>query len=73
MPVFNDTTVTPAQKRAIIAYVTQTRSEVNPGGSGLGRIGPVAEGLAGWLVGIGLMVVAAMWLTARKPKKKHND
>jgi ubiquinol-cytochrome c reductase cytochrome c subunit len=73
MPVFNDTTVTPAQKRAIIAYVTQTRSEVNPGGNGLGRIGPVAEGLAGWLVGIGLMVVAAMWLTARKPKKKHND
>jgi ubiquinol-cytochrome c reductase cytochrome c subunit len=73
MPVFNDTTVTPEQKRAIIAYVTQTRSEVNPGGSGLGRIGPVAEGLAGWLVGIGLMVIAAMWLTARKPKKKHND
>lgn len=73
MPVFNDTTITPEQKRAIIAYVTQTRSEVNPGGSGLGRVGPVAEGLVGWLVGIGLMVVAAAWLTARKPKKKHND
>jgi ubiquinol-cytochrome c reductase cytochrome c subunit len=69
MPVFNDTTLTPAQKRAVIAYVTQTRNEANPGGSGLGRIGPVAEGLAGWLVGIGLMVVAAMWLTARKTKK----
>jgi ubiquinol-cytochrome c reductase cytochrome c subunit len=69
MPVFNDTTLTPAQKRAVIAYVTQTRNEANPGGAGLGRIGPVAEGLAGWLVGIGLMVVAAMWLTARKTKK----
>ena len=74
MPVFNDTTITPAQKRAIIAYVTQTREESNPGGSGLGRVGPVAEGLVGWLVGIGFMVVAAMWLTARKPKKKQpND
>ena len=74
MPVFNDTTVTPAQKRAIIAYVTQTRSEPNPGGNGLGRVGPVAEGIAGWLIGIGLMVVAAMWITARKPKKKtQND
>jgi ubiquinol-cytochrome c reductase cytochrome c subunit len=74
MPVFNDTTVTPEQKRAIIAYVTQTRAEPNPGGSGLGRVGPVAEGLVGWLVGIGFMVVAAMWLTARKPKKKtQND
>lgn len=72
MPVFNDTTITPAQKRAVIAYVTQTRDEVNPGGNGLGRIGPVAEGLAGWLIGIGLMVVAAMWITAKK-KKPTND
>jgi ubiquinol-cytochrome c reductase cytochrome c subunit len=73
MPVFNDTTITPDQKRAIIAYVTQTRAEPNPGGSGLGRVGPVAEGLVGWLVGIGFMVVAAMWLTARKPKKKQQN
>ncbi len=72
MPVFNDTTLTPAQKRAIIAYVTQTRAEPNPGGNGLGRIGPVAEGLVGWLVGLGAIVLAAMWLTAKKPKKKHN-
>jgi ubiquinol-cytochrome c reductase cytochrome c subunit len=75
MPVFNDTTITPEQKRAIIAYVTQTRSEVNPGGNGLGRIGPVAEGLAGWLIGIGLLVFSAMWITAKKPKKlkKQHD
>jgi ubiquinol-cytochrome c reductase cytochrome c subunit len=69
MPVFNDTTITPDQKRAIIAYILKTRSEPNPGGNGLGRIGPVAEGLAGWLVGIGLLVLAAMWITAKKPKK----
>ncbi|MGI8334070.1 cytochrome bc1 complex diheme cytochrome c subunit [Actinomadura scrupuli] len=75
MPVFNDTTITPEQKRAIIAYVVQTRDEVNPGGNGLGRIGPVAEGLAGWLIGIGLLVFAAMWITAKKPKKlkKQHD
>lgn len=69
MPVFNDTTFTPAEKRAIIAYVVQTREEPNPGGNGLGRIGPVAEGLAGWLVGIGLLVLAAMWITAKKPQR----
>lgn len=66
MPVFNDSTLNPDQKRAIIAYVTQTRSEVNPGGDGLGRIGPVSEGLVGWLAGIGLLVLAAMWITARQ-------
>jgi ubiquinol-cytochrome c reductase cytochrome c subunit len=69
MPVFNDTTLTPEQKKAIIAYVVQTREEPNPGGNGLGRIGPVAEGLTGWLVGLSMLVLAAMWLTAKKPKK----
>ncbi|MGH3377701.1 MAG: cytochrome bc1 complex diheme cytochrome c subunit [Actinoallomurus sp.] len=73
MPVFNDTTITPEQKRAVIAYVTQTRAEPNPGGNGLGRVGPVSEGIIGWLVGIGLMVAAAAWLTAKKPKKKTSE
>jgi len=73
MPVFNDTTITPEQKRAVIAYVTQTRAEPNPGGNGLGRVGPVSEGIVGWLVGIGLMVAAAAWLTAKKPKKKTTE
>ncbi|TDC49159.1 c-type cytochrome [Actinomadura sp. KC345] len=69
MPVFNDTTLTPEDKRAIIAYLVDVRNEPNPGGNGLGRIGPVSEGLVGWLVGLGLLVLAAMWITAKKPKK----
>jgi ubiquinol-cytochrome c reductase cytochrome c subunit len=70
MPVFTDTTLTQADKQAIIAYLVQTREEPNPGGLfGLGRIGPVSEGLVGWLVGLGLLVLAAMWITAKKPKK----
>jgi ubiquinol-cytochrome c reductase cytochrome c subunit len=75
MPVFNDTTITPEQKRAIINYIVQTRQEPNPGGNGLGRIGPVTEGLAGWLVGLSLLVLAAMWITSKKPtklKKQHD-
>ena len=66
MPVFNDTTITPSEKRDIIAYVTQTRSEPNPGGFSLGRVGPVTEGLVGWIGGIGGMVLVAMWITAKR-------
>ncbi|GAA2578033.1 c-type cytochrome [Actinomadura fulvescens] len=69
MPVFNDTTLTEKDKQAIIAYIVQSREEPNPGGHGLGRIGPVSEGLAGWLIGMGLLVLSAMWITAKKPKK----
>ena len=65
MPVFNNTTITPQQKRDIIAYVVQTRNEPNPGGFSLGRVGPVTEGLVAFLGLLLLMVFAALWITAR--------
>jgi len=73
MPVFNDTTLTPHQKASIIAFIETVRSEPNPGGNGLGRIGPVSEGLVAWLVGLGLLIAFAMWITAKKPKKLKNS
>lgn len=66
MPVFSDTTITPAQKRDVIAYVTQTRAEPNPGGFSLGRVGPVTEGLVAFLGGIAVLVFAAMWITMKR-------
>jgi ubiquinol-cytochrome c reductase cytochrome c subunit len=72
MPVFNNTTITPQQKRDIIAYVTQTRSEPNPGGFSLGRIGPVTEGLVVFLGLLLFMVFAALWITA-KHRKTPNE
>ena len=66
MPVFGDGTVTPAEKKDIIAYVIDTRNEANPGGFSLGRTGTVTEGLLGWLGGLGFLVLIAMWLTAKR-------
>ena len=66
MPVFNDNTITPSEKRDIIAYVIRTRNETNPGGFSLGRVGPVTEGLVGWIGGIGLLVLAAMWIAGKR-------
>jgi len=68
MPVFNNTTITPQQKRAIIAYVTRTRSEPNPGGFSLGRVGPVTEGIVAFVGLLLFMVLAALWITARHGK-----
>jgi len=70
MPVFNDLTVTPQEKRDIIAYVTQVRAEPNPGGFSLGRVGPVTEGLVAFLGLLLFMVLAALWITA-KHRKAH--
>lgn len=68
MPVFNNTTITPQQKRDIIAYVTTTRAEPNPGGFSLGRVGPVTEGLVAFLGLLLFMVLAALWITAKHGK-----
>jgi ubiquinol-cytochrome c reductase cytochrome c subunit len=66
MPVFGDGTITPAEKRDIIAYITATRAEPNPGGFSLGRTGTTTEGLLGWIGGLGFLVLIAMWLTAKR-------
>jgi ubiquinol-cytochrome c reductase cytochrome c subunit len=66
MPVFGDGTITPAEKKDIIAYIVDTRSEANPGGFSLGRTGTVTEGLLGWLGGLGFLVLIALWLTAKR-------
>jgi len=66
MPVFGDGTITPQEKRDIIAFITDTRNEPNPGGFSLARTGTVTEGLLAWLGGLGFLVLIAMWLTARR-------
>jgi ubiquinol-cytochrome c reductase cytochrome c subunit len=70
MPVFGDGTVTPQEKRDIIAFITETRAEPNPGGLSLGRTGTVTEGLVVWLGGLGFLVLIALWLTAKRRDKK---
>jgi ubiquinol-cytochrome c reductase cytochrome c subunit len=68
MPVFSDSVLLPEDKRAIIAYIVALQQAKDPGGLGLGRLGPVSEGLWGWLIGIGLLVVVAVWIGAKVPR-----
>ncbi len=42
----------PDEKRDIIAYIQNLKSDADPGGLGIGRLGPVTEGLAIFLVGM---------------------
>jgi ubiquinol-cytochrome c reductase cytochrome c subunit len=67
MPVFGDNQMTPEQKREIATYVTtQLQQDKDPGGLfNLGRYGPVTEGLAIFLVGITILVFAALWIAGK--------
>ena len=65
MPVFNDNQLTSNEKRAIINYIQTLKESNDPGGSGIGRIGPVSEGLVIWVAGIGAIVLIIMWIGAK--------
>jgi ubiquinol-cytochrome c reductase cytochrome c subunit len=66
MPVFGDNQLTPEQKKEVISYVQEAlKQDKDPGGWGLGRFGPVTEGLAIFLVGIVALVFAALWIAGK--------
>lgn len=65
MPVFNDKTLTPEEKISIIKWLKAAEVEPNLGGASMGRIGPVSEGLLVWVLGLGILIAVAIWLTTR--------
>jgi ubiquinol-cytochrome c reductase cytochrome c subunit len=65
MPVFGDNQLTPDEKRSIINYVQTIREQADPGGAGIGRIGPVGEGLVIWVVGIGALLFGIFWMGSK--------
>lgn len=65
MPVFGDNQLTPQEKREIIAYIENLKEDRDPGGIGLGRIGPVSEGLAVFLVGMVALVFTTLWIAGK--------
>ena len=62
MPVFSEESLTPDEKRAIIAYIMALREVPNAGGLDLGRYGPVTEGLFAWTFGLGVLIALAIWI-----------
>ena len=70
MPVFSDETLTPEDKKQIIAYVNSLHETPEYGGFSMGYLGPVSEGLFGWLFGMGALVGFAVWIGAAGVRSK---
>ena len=73
MPVFSDEVLTPEDKRNVIAYIKKIESQPTYGGFGMGGIGPVADGVIAWVVGLGAMVIAAVWIAAHGVRVAKKD
>jgi ubiquinol-cytochrome c reductase cytochrome c subunit len=65
MPVFSEAILTPQEKLSVIKWIKHAETEPQLGGAALGRTGPVTEGLVGWVLGLGLLIGVAVWLTAK--------
>jgi ubiquinol-cytochrome c reductase cytochrome c subunit len=66
MPHFGPGDITNTEARDISAYVTGViQHPSNPGGEGLGGIGPVGEGFVGLLLGVGVLMLVCFWIGDR--------
>lgn len=66
MPKFSDRQLTAQEKQDIIAYITSVQNGNNdPGGNGLGGLGPISEGFIAWVVGIAALIGVTLWIGAK--------
>ncbi|MEU6643856.1 cytochrome c [Saccharomonospora sp. NPDC046836] len=66
MPKFSDRQLSPEEKEDIIAYIKSVSTGGNsPGGNPLGGFGPASEGVIAWVVGIGALIGATLWIGSR--------
>ncbi|MFG2221795.1 c-type cytochrome [Streptomyces sp. NPDC050161] len=74
MPSFGDGSLSQENKKNIVAYLGAVNSDSSesPGGLDLGGLGPVSEGLFGYIFGLGALVAVAIWVAARTTKAKKS-
>ena len=65
MPKFGDGVLTSDEKRAIITYIQNNKETIDPGGYAAGGFGPAPEGLIAFLVGMGAIVAATLWMGSK--------
>lgn len=57
MPLFDERVIDDQDMNSLVRYVISLRTGQDRGGLSLGRVGTVTEGLIGWVVGMGLLVL----------------
>lgn len=64
MPVFNQNNIDDEEARDVIAFLVDQRQGA-AGGADLGFVGPVSEAVWIWIIGMGLLIGAAVWIGAK--------
>jgi ubiquinol-cytochrome c reductase cytochrome c subunit len=65
MPSFSERDITDAELDSIVRYVEYAKQPEDPGGWGIGNIGPVPEGMVTWLIGALVLLAACIAIGQR--------
>jgi len=68
MPVFGGGAIPDSDVKAMIGYLEEVHAQPSAGLT-LGSLGPVSEGFWGWVVGIGSLVLFALWITSKAARR----
>jgi len=71
MPVFSPKTLSAHDVDSIARYVRYLEHPDDRGGLALGRLGPIPEGLLIWVLGIGSLLIACVWIGGRNPDRNE--
>jgi ubiquinol-cytochrome c reductase cytochrome c subunit len=72
MPNFSNGNLSPEEKRDVIAYLDSIQEMPEYAGFTLGGLGPVSEGMFAWVLGIGSLVGAAVWIASHTTRSKKS-
>ncbi len=62
MPVFGPSVISDEDLASLVRYTLCLKNPRDVGGAPLGHVGPVMEGLVGWLVGLGMLLIFIRWI-----------
>ncbi len=66
MPAFGEEVFSDEQVDSIARYVVYLRNPEDRGGQSLWHLGPLPEGLIAWVFGMGLLILAVLWIGERE-------
>lgn len=66
MPEFGEEQLSQEELDSVVRYVLYLRDPKDRGGNGLWHLGPLTEGLIAWLIGMGVIILAVMWIGERE-------
>jgi ubiquinol-cytochrome c reductase cytochrome c subunit len=73
MPAFGPGIIDDQELDSLARYIEYLKDPDDRGGAPIGRIGPVAEGAVGWVIGLGTLVLFIRWVGTKRGERTGRE